>query len=216
MKILFTLGFFIFALSFCNLVNRFTSRQTVEPNQPKTSSSPSSSDSPQSSAADLVAEKAELTAEQAALLSNGKDIKWDEQGIEWRVPASWKKMSSAPKMLMWSSSDGAFLIVNISPMDENFPADISLKANYEGTVTRKKNGEIETLRYAEIDGVKGVEFTESAMNGKDDPRRHQWIAFRKYAGQLQMLNVMLSTKGGNFEKHRDEFAAILYSMKLVK
>lgn len=216
MKILLPLGIFILSLSFCNLINRFTGRQTVDPNQPKTTSSPGSSDSPQSSGADVIAEKVELTQDQAALLANGKDVKWDEQGMSWRVPANWKKMNSQAKMLMWGSSDGALLMVNISPMDENFPADISLKAFYDGAVTRKKNGEVEKVRYAEIDGLKGAEFIESTMNGKEDARRHQWIAYRKYAGQLQMLNVMLSTKGGNFEKHRDELAAILYSMKIIR
>ena len=51
---------------------------------------------------------------------------------------------------------------------------------------------------------------------KDDPRRHQWIAYRTYLGQKQQLNVMTSTKGTNFEKHSDDFPAILYSMKAVK
>jgi hypothetical protein len=51
---------------------------------------------------------------------------------------------------------------------------------------------------------------------KSGPRRYQWLAFRTYAGQQQMLNVMLSTKGSNFDKHRDDFAAVLYSMKIAK
>lgn len=68
----------------------------------------------------------------------------------------------------------------------------------------------------EIDGIAGVEFTEAPPEGKDDPRRHQWIAYRKYLGQTQQLNVMTSTKGTNFNKHTDTFTAILYSMKAVK
>ena len=68
----------------------------------------------------------------------------------------------------------------------------------------------------EIDGIQGVEFTEAPPEGKDDPRRHQWIAYRKYLGQTQQLNVMTATKGTNFNKHTDNFTAILYSMKAVK
>lgn len=67
-----------------------------------------------------------------------------------------------------------------------------------------------------IDDVKGVEWTETIPEDKSGPRRHQWIAFRNYLGQNQQLNMMLSTKGSNFEKHRDDFPAVMYSMKIAK
>jgi len=67
-----------------------------------------------------------------------------------------------------------------------------------------------------IDGIPGVEFVEAMPTGKNDPRRHQWIAYRTYLGQKQQLNVMTSTSGTNFDKHKDDFPAILYSMKAVK
>ena len=51
---------------------------------------------------------------------------------------------------------------------------------------------------------------------KEGARRHQWIAFRNYQGQNQLLNIMVSTKGSNFDKQRDTFAAIMYSMKIPK
>ena len=79
-----------------------------------------------------------------------------------------------------------------------------------------KQGKYETVRYLEIDGVKGVEWVEAPPEDKDGPRRHQWIGYRNYLGQNQMLNVMLSTKGTNFEKHKDNFPAIMYSMKIPK
>jgi len=68
----------------------------------------------------------------------------------------------------------------------------------------------------EIDGISGVEFVEAMPEDKSGPRRHQWIAYRTYLGQKQQLNVMTSTKGTNFEKHADDFQAILYSMKAVE
>ena len=67
-----------------------------------------------------------------------------------------------------------------------------------------------------IDGVPGVEFTEAPPEGKDDVRRHQWIGYRRYLGQVQQVNVMTSTKASNFAKHGDDFTAILYSMKATK
>jgi hypothetical protein len=214
MKIL-TFGILFFALTFCNLINRFTGQQTSGPADNKSNSSSQSPESKPASAGDAAAEKAELTPQQSALIEGGKEAKWDEQGLSWTVPSGWKKMTAESKTLMWGSG-GAFLIVNISPMAADFPADISTKAFYDGAVTRKQNGEIERVRYLEIDGVKGVEFVETMAGGKDSPRRHQWMAYRKYAGQMQLVNVMLSTKGAAFEKHQDEFTAILYSTKLVK
>jgi hypothetical protein len=49
----------------------------------------------------------------------------------------------------------------------------------------------------------------------DDIRRLQWQAYRKYAGQTQLVNLILSTNGAAFPKHEDELYAILYSTKLV-
>ena len=86
-------------------------------------------------------------------------------------------------MINYGSPDNAFLIGSISPMADNFPADISTKAFYDGAVTRMKNGEVKNVKYTEIDGIKGVEFVESAPEDKGDAQRHQWIAYRKYGGR---------------------------------
>jgi hypothetical protein len=163
-------------------------------------------------------EKPAPTAAQLAAIEGGQEVKWDQQGISWTVPKSWKKMSVETKSLLWSSSSGgdlASLIVNISPMGEDFPTDISLKAFYDGAVTRKKNGEVDDVRWLELDGVKGVAFREAMPEGKDDARRLQWLTYRKFAGQTQMVNLMLATAGRSFEKNQDTFYGILYSTKLV-
>jgi hypothetical protein len=163
-------------------------------------------------------EKASASASQLAALEGGQEVKWDQQGMSWTVPKDWKKMSVETKSLLWSGRSGgdlASLIVNISPMAEDFPTDISLKAFYEGAVTRKKNGEVDEVRWLEIDGVKGVAFREAMPEGADDPRRLQWLTYRKYAGQTQMVNLMLATAGRSFEKNQDIFYGILYSTKLV-
>lgn len=217
MKILVSIGLFMFALSFCNLTERFsgskelgsTSDNTAAPSN-STNAAPDKKTSDESEV-----EKASLTGEQSALLT-GDPLKWDEQGLSWKLPKGWKKLSQERNSLNYGSPDNAFLIVTISPLSEDFPIDISLKANYDAAVTRMKNGEVKSVKYSEIDGVKGVEFVESAPDDKSDAQRHQWQAFRKHAGQVQMLNLMLSTKGSNFEKHADEFQAILYSTEIVK
>jgi len=79
-----------------------------------------------------------------------------------------------------------------------------------------KQGKYETVRYLDIDGVKGVEWTETPPEDKDGSRRHQWIGYRKLSRTKSNANVMLATKGTNFDKHRDDFTAIMYSMKATK
>ncbi|MBX7171678.1 MAG: hypothetical protein K1X72_12030 [Pyrinomonadaceae bacterium] len=217
MKIL-SFGVLLFALSFCNIADKFIGQKTGtnSSNTNSTKTTESNSTSSPTSSSDGVAEKYALTPEQSNILNGGKEMKWDEQGMSWTLPTGWKKMSSSPNSLQWALGTEAFLIVSISPMSADFPTDVSLKANYDGAVTRQKNGELEKLRYLELDGIKGIEFIETMLQGKDSPRRQQWIAFRKYAGQVQMVNVMLSTKGASFDKHRDEFAAIMSSTKMAQ
>jgi hypothetical protein len=163
-------------------------------------------------------EKPAPSAAQLAAIEGGQEVKWDQQGISWTVPKGWKKMSVETKSLLWSSSSGgdlASLIVNISPMAEDFPTDISLKAFYDAAVNRKKIGEVDEVRWLELDGVKGVAFREAMPEGKDDARRLQWLTYRKFAGQSQMVNLMLASAGRSFEKNQDTFYGILYSTKLV-
>ncbi len=216
MNIFLSFGVLVFALSFCNIAERFTGQKTDKSSTNSNSTKTADSNSQPTSSGDGVGEKYALTPEQSSILNGGKEAKWDEQGMSWTLPASWKKSKSDTTTLMYSSADSAFLIVSISPMGADFPTDISLKANYDGSVTRQKNGELEKLRYLELDGIKGIEFTETMLKGKDDPRRNQWIGFRKYAGQSQMVNVMLTTKGGSFDKQRDTFAAIMSSTKMAR
>ncbi len=138
--------------------------------------------------------------------------------MSWTVPPQWKQVTNESKELVWSSpggSEGANLIVGISPMDESFPADISIKAFYDQAKSRAKNGEVDEVKWLEIDGLKGVEFREANPEKPDGFRRLQWMAYRKYAGQLQLVNLMLSSNGKGFPKHQDAMYGIMYSTKIV-
>lgn len=212
MKILLSIGIFLFALSFCNITERFSTEKKEF--KPTDDANASNTDDP-TGETDTEVEKAELTPEMDKML-NGETVKWEEQGLSWRLPKGWRKIVQNRNMLNYGSSDNAFLIASISAMSDDFPVDASVKAFYDGAVTRMKNGEVREVQYTEIEGVKGIEFIESSPENKSDAHRHQWIAYRKYGDQVQMLNIMLSTKGSNFEKHADEFQAILYSMGIVK
>lgn len=194
-----------FALSLCNLTEKLKSSST---------SGPSGS----TSAGGAAAEKGQPTAAQTAALAGGQQAKWDRQGMSWTVPPQWTEQENESKSFLWRSpggGDAANLIVSISPMDENFPADASIEAMYEQAKSRAKNGEVDEVKWVEIDGLKGVQFREANPEKPDDSRRLQWMAYRKYLGQLQLINLMLATQGKDFDRHKDAMYGILYSTKIT-
>jgi hypothetical protein len=196
-----------FALSLCSLTNRFKS--STNSNTPGRSTSSSS---------DIQAEQATPTAAQTQALAGGQKVTWDQQGMSWTVPPQWKEVSNESKQLVWHSpggSEAANLIVSISPMDESFPTEISIKAFYDQAKSRAKNGEVDEVKWLEIDGLKGVEFREANPEKPDGFRRLQWMAYRKYAGQVQLVNLMLSTNGKGFPEHQDAMYGVMYSTKIV-
>ena len=204
--VLLVLGF---ALSLCNLTNKLKSSSNS--NAPGKSSSTSSNSGGE-------AEHATPTAAQTQALAGGQKVAWDQQGMSWTVPPQWKEVTNESKQLVWHSpggSEAANLIVSISPMDESFPTDISINAFYDQAKTRKKNGEVDEVKWLEIDGLKGVEFREANPEKPDGFRRLQWMAYRKYAGQVQLVNLMLSTNGKGFPQHQDAMYGIMYSTKVV-
>jgi hypothetical protein len=197
----------VLAVMACNLSSKLRGNSN-------SSTSPSSSSGNPSKIGDDPVEKPNPTAAQSAIIANGQDVKWDEQGISWKIPANWKKQDVNKNSFTWGG-DGAFMTVSISPMAEDFPTDISLNAFQQGAKVRKKNGEVDELKWLELDGIRGVEFRESKPQMADDIRRLQWMTYRKFANQTQLVNFILSTSGGKFDTRSDELYGILYSTKLV-
>lgn len=139
--------------------------------------------------------------------------------MSFTVPANWTAVDNESKSFVWRSAeggiDGASLNVNISPMGDSFPAESSLDAMYEGEKTRAKNGEVDELKWVEIDGVTGVQFREANPEKPDGFRRLQWQGYRKYLGQVQLINLMVATTGKGYERHKDAMYGILYSTKIT-
>lgn len=214
MKSIILTGIILFAMSFCGLSEKLKQLSGGTTSNSNTTSSNSSGT--KSGSTSTSAEQAKPTSEQQAIIDAGTETKWDDQGISWKLPAGWKKMEVKKETFNYQSPDLAFLLVNISVMPDSFPMDDSLKAYYEQALQQMKNGKYESARMVEIDGIPGVEFTEAPPEEKDGIRRHQWIGFRSYLGQKQQVNVMTSTSAGKFDKHKDEFSAILYSAKFTK
>ncbi|MBA3353989.1 MAG: hypothetical protein H0U23_16480 [Blastocatellia bacterium] len=212
MKSILSLGVLIFALTFCGLGDRLKSLSGGG----GSSSGSSSSNGSAGSAASGTTEKPKPTASQQSIQDSSTEVSWDDQGISWKLPAGWPKMEVRKESLNYGSPANGFLIASISVMPSSFPSEASIDATYTSSLEQLKQGKYETVRWLEIDGVKGVEWVEAMPEDKDGPRRHQWISFRNYQGQNQQLNIMVSTKGSNFDKQRDTFAAIMYSMKIPK
>lgn len=168
--------------------------------------------SPSSGADD--AEPPSPTAEQRAAISGGQSAEWAQQEISWTVPQRWTKTTAESTSFMWrspGSSDAAFLIVSISPMNPDFPADVSIKAFHAAAEQRKANGEVNEVKWLKLGGLKGVMFRESAPENATNSQRLQWMGYRTYKGQVQLVNIMLASQGKHFARHEDELYGILYS-----
>ena len=196
----------VLVVAACNLTNKLKTNSN-------SNSSSSSSSNPSKIGNDPV-EKPAPTSAQLAAIANGQDVKWDQQGISWTLPAGWKKQDVSTNSFSYGGN-GAFLIVSISPMGPDFPTDLSLNAYHESAKVRNKNGEVDELKWLELDGARGVEFRESKPQMADDIRRLQWMTYRKFGGQTQLVNFILSTSGGKFDSRSDELYGILFSTKIV-
>jgi hypothetical protein len=194
-----------FALSLCNLSERFKKGSS--------SSGPTSSGGTSRSA-----EPAKATAEQLAALAGGREVKWEKQGMSWTVPPNWTEQTNESKSFVMRSPGGggaASLIVSISPMDEKFAVESANEASFQQAESRARNGEVDEVKWVEIDGLKGVQFREANPEKPDGHRRLQWLAYRKYTGQVQGINIMLASEGKDFERHKNAMYGILYSTKLA-
>jgi hypothetical protein len=210
MKQIPLLLFIAFSLSLCNLTERFTGKKTENAN-----TGGSSSSSKSGGAGNEKVEKPNPTAAQQTALNGGQETKWDQQGLTWTLPANWRKVS-VEKLSFGYGTPPTFMNASISPMSDDFPTDSSFNAYYQGFQARMKNGELDELKWLEIDGVKGILFRESNPDRPDDIRRLQWMTYRKYAGQTQLVNIILSSNAKTFPSVQDTLYAVLYSTKIVR
>jgi hypothetical protein len=139
-----------FALSLCNLSGRLGKEDS--------SSGPAAQKS-----SNKATEPGKPTAEQAAAVATGKEVKWVRQGMSWTIPSDWAEQANDAYMFMMRSpgEGGASLIVNVSPMDEGYPIESAIQAQFQQAESRAKNGQVDEVKWVEIDGVKGVQFREA-------------------------------------------------------
>lgn len=197
----------VLVVAACNLSSKLGSNS----NSNSSSSSSGSSDK----VGDDPVEKANPTAAQTAALANGQEVKWDQQGITWTLPPHWNKNEVRNELLSYSGK-GAHLSVAISVMPQMKDlADTSIKAMMEAAKTQKKIGKYDEVKWLELDGLRGIAFRESKQEMPGDIRRLEWQAYRTFAGNTQLITMILSTDSGEFAKHEDELYGILFSTKVV-
>ena len=161
------------------------------------------------------AEAPSPTAEQQAAIAGGQTAEWAQQEISWTVPQKWKKFTAESQSFMWRSPgswDAASLIVSVAPMSADFPAEISLQSYYDSY--KRDRQKYSDVRWLKLGGVKGVVFREAAPESADSPQRLQWLGFRDYKGQKQMVNIMLASQGKYFAQHEDTMYGVLYSTEM--
>jgi hypothetical protein len=206
MKKVLALFAMVFVVVACNLTSKLRSNSN---------SSNSGSSTGTSSTDGEEVEKPQPNSAQQAIIAGGQTVNWGQQGITWTLPPDWKKNDIHNESLSYGGN-GAFLTVAISvmPQMESY-VDTSIKAMYEAAKTQQKIGKYDEVKWLELDGLKGVEFRESKQEDEGDIRRLEWQAYRKFAGNTQLITMILSTDSGQFAKHEDELYAIMYSTKVV-
>jgi len=209
MKLIAPLGILLLVISFCGIPNMISEKM-------KESSDSADTTTKESEDGSSDAEAPELTSAQKEIQDDSEKVDWPDQGISWKIPGDWPEMDVKKESFNYGSPATGFLLVSISVLGPDFPAGSSLTSYYDSSIQQMRNGKYDNARYLEIDGIKGVEWVEAMPEESDSPRRHQWIGYRSYQGQVQMLNVMLSTNGDKFKDRDDAFTSILYSMKISK
>src|SRR2546430_14691914 len=101
MKNLLALVALVMVVAACNLTNK------MKTNSNSNSSSSSSSGNPTKIGDDPV-EKPAPTSAQMAAIANGQDVKWDQQGISWTLPAGWKKQDVSTNSFSYGGNGGVF------------------------------------------------------------------------------------------------------------
>ena len=154
------------------------------------------------------------TAAQRSAVAGGQSATWEQQQVTWTVPQRWSRQSVDSTTFHWRSPgtwEAASLIASIAPMSADFPAEASINAFYQQAQTRKTNGEVNEVRWLNLDGVKGVMFRESSPEDEDSPQRLQWMGYRNYKGQTQLVNLIFASRGKDFARHEDALYGILYT-----
>ncbi|MDH3529917.1 MAG: hypothetical protein OEQ28_10160, partial [Acidobacteriota bacterium] len=120
MKSLVALGILFFALSFCGLGDRLKEVTGGDSDTTETTTKTEGADE-NSGDGDEV-KTAKLTSDMESML-DGETATWEEQGMTWKLPNGWPKMSVSKTSFQYGSPAKGFLIASISSLGSDFPVD---------------------------------------------------------------------------------------------
>jgi hypothetical protein len=146
-------------------------------------------------------------------LAGGEFVSWAEQGMSWVLPQGWTRKSLTKTEFEYTAGDEASFKVSVEPMAAGLPPEMTLQGYYQGAQVRQKNGQLDEVKLVALDSLRGVQIREAATEPQR-PRSLQWTSMRNFGGNEQRINMSLSVKSAIFEKHREEFYAILNSTRI--
>ena len=148
MKLFPAIGLLFFTLAFCGIGDKLKQMSAGNSGQASNTAS-TNSGSKTASSSDSSVEKPKPTAAQQAIMDTATETTWPEQGISWKLPSGWKKMSVMKESLNYGSPATGFLIASISVMPDNFPSETSIDATYTSALEQLKQGKYENVRWLE-------------------------------------------------------------------
>jgi len=112
--------------------------------------------------------------------------------------------------LRWQGPAQAGLTIDVSNEGEIDSPDKVLQTEYDRRLKMKDASE--EIRWAEVDGVKGI-LTRSVDNERG---RVNWLSYRPYQGKYLFVSIGIGVPAKNFKQREPELYGILYSIKFTK
>ena len=159
---------------------------------------------------------APLTSQAQTTPAKGQVITWEQQGMKVTLPAGWRKdalLAQAPETFSFEDPGGARLSIEVLDTQEDVNVEEGLRKDYDFRLKRQQSGDLDEVRYLELDGVKGLLSRWTERKGDEREISFQWQTFRKYKGNQQFVSIGLWGSVNGPTDRQQELSGILNSMK---
>jgi hypothetical protein len=148
------------------------------------------------------------------LVTNGRPVRWEEQGMTFTSSGSWRVGGSDGNTFTLRGPFDAHLTVDVLAVKDKISPENTLQQEYERALPLQKAGLFAEVRYLELDGVKGL--LERLAGKGNEQVTLEWMAYRKYKGNLQYIWLHLSSPRDSYKERQYELNGILYSIKITQ
>jgi hypothetical protein len=125
----------------------------------------------------------------------GQVITWEEQGMKVTLPAGWHKgelKSGVETFWNLKGPDGASLSIDVLDDQESVDVEDAFRKDYDFRLKRQQSGELDEVRYLELNGVKGLLSRWTEADARDRSLHLLWQGWRRYKGKRQFVSITLS------------------------